>query len=84
MWAVLHFSTESISTGPPSTTIAGFETTDIEMWIQQGGGINVQGMGDAGQMTAPQVLQQMATRLETLSWGLGQQYRQILINLMTA
>ena len=84
LWAVLHLSTQPISDGAGRTTISCFETTDIESWIQQGGGISVQGMGDAAQMTASSVLQQMAVRLETLSWGLGRQYREILLNLVTA
>lgn len=84
LWAVLHFSNGPISSGHPSTVIACFETTNIGMWIQQGGGISVQGMGDVGQMTATHVLKLMVIKLETLTWGLGQQYRQILTNLMTA
>lgn len=87
MWAVIHFSSTplalSLPSSSPSVTISWSETPKLETWIQTGGAAFVQGLGDVATLTPREVLQQMATRLETLSWGLAVQYRQILLNLLT-
>ena len=81
MWAVMRLSAMPISQGVVVATASCYETGDVQRWIQNGGGLVVQGFGAVGLMSADHILQHIAARLETRSWGLGQQYRRILLDL---
>ncbi|ORY26042.1 hypothetical protein BCR39DRAFT_542336 [Naematelia encephala] len=82
LWAIIRFSFEPIAVGSPMTTIAWSETPQIENWILNGGGAIVQGLGDVSLLPPASILQHFAKQLETLSWGLAEQYRQIIITLI--
>lgn len=81
LWAIIRCSKDPIAYGTPTTTISWSETPQLETWIAHGGGAMIQGIGDVATLTTVQVLQHCADRLETLSWGLVEHYRQILVSL---
>jgi hypothetical protein len=61
--------------------ISWSDNAQVEAWIQDGGGISVQGLGNVVHLTTSALLNTMASRLDTLSWGVAAQYGQILLGL---
>lgn len=83
LWAVLRFSQEPLAEGPPFLTITWSESAQIESWISNGGGIAVQGLGDAAILTPETVLTYFMERLAGLSWSLATQYIQVLSSIVS-
>lgn len=50
-------------------------------WIQNGGRVSFQGIGDLSELTASKVLSVFIERLETMPWGISQRFRHVLMNL---
>jgi hypothetical protein len=82
LWAILQFTTQPLSHGPTTTTISWTESSQIELWIKNGGGVSIQGLGNVAQLSVAVLLQTFADRLEIMSWGLAARYRKVLINLL--
>jgi len=60
----------------------GWSSTDaVEDWIARGGGASIQGLGDLNTLTPTKVLDNFVDRLDQLSWGLAQQYKEVLLQL---
>ncbi len=82
MWAILHFSAQPLASDAlPRTVISWSENAQVQLWVQEGGGISVQGLGNVAHLSTSAVLNAMASRLDTLSWGVAAQYGQILLGL---
>jgi hypothetical protein len=71
-----------VASGPRVVTIGWSSTDGVEEWINSGGGAVIQGLGDLNMLTHTKVLETFIDRLAQLSWGLAQQYKQVLHQLL--
>ncbi|KAL1962696.1 hypothetical protein VTN77DRAFT_9240 [Rasamsonia byssochlamydoides] len=84
-WAIIKFGQGGLlggsSTGQNRTTITWSEFDDVEGWIQNGGPVSFQGLGDLAELTVSKILSTFSERLENMSWGIAQRFRHVLMNL---
>jgi hypothetical protein len=78
LWAVLLFAKKTIAEGGPTLVIDWRAGPRVDAWIARGGGAAIQALDDLARLTAEDVLRHYSKQLETLSWGLSEQYRHIL------
>ena len=61
--------------------LIGSDFDDVDGWIQNGGPISFQGLGDLAELTVPKILDTFSERLENMPWGIAQRFRHVLKNL---
>lgn len=59
----------------------GSDFDDVEGWIQTGGPVSFQGLGDLAELSVAKILTTFGEKLENMSWGLAQKFRHVLTNL---
>ncbi|KAH8805434.1 fungal transcriptional regulatory protein [Xylogone sp. PMI_703] len=82
-WTMIKFGTGLIGSSDTSNkvTITWSDSDDVYDWIQRGGPVSFQGIGNLSELTVPKVLSVFIERLENIPWGLAQRFRHVLMNL---
>lgn len=65
-----------------SAMIVSWSTTyELDNWVNNGGRLFVQGLGEMTRTKVGGILETLSRRLETLSWGSAEKYRLVLSDL---
>lgn len=62
-------------------TDLGSDSDEVYDWIQNGGPVSFQGIGDLSDLSVSKVLSVFGERLENMPWGIAQRFRHVLMNL---
>ncbi|OAQ61102.1 fungal transcriptional regulatory protein [Pochonia chlamydosporia 170] len=82
-WAITKLSsivTES-NGGGRRATITWSDSSATSDWIQQGGDVSFQALGSLSDLTSSRVLSIFIERLESMSWGIAQRFKHVLLSL---
>lgn len=61
--------------------LVGSGSSDADGWIQNGGPVSFQGIGDLAELNAAKILSVFCERLENMPWGIADRFRHVLVNL---
>ncbi|EGX97024.1 Fungal transcriptional regulatory protein [Cordyceps militaris CM01] len=80
-WALLKFSDNLGGEGQKSFSVFWSTCDDASEWARNGGAVYFQGLGDLGQLTSAKCLAIFRQRMDIMSWGLADRFKQVLLNL---
>ncbi|KAJ5963060.1 hypothetical protein N7481_013365 [Penicillium waksmanii] len=83
LWAIVKFGKELniSSSGPKRTVVTWSDFDDVDEWIQCGGPISFQGLGNLAELSEYKILSTFNERFESMSWGISLHFRHVLMNL---
>ncbi|KFY16961.1 hypothetical protein V492_00970 [Pseudogymnoascus sp. VKM F-4246] len=79
-WAIIEFGTDlgSSAAAQVRTTVTWSGSSDADGWIQNGGPVSFQGIGDLAELNAARILSVFCERLENMPWGIADRFRHVL------
>ncbi|BCS28427.1 uncharacterized protein APUU_61475A [Aspergillus puulaauensis] len=82
-WAIVKFGTELNipSSASKRTVVTWSDFDDVDEWIQSGGPISFQGLGNLAELSEAKILSTFSERLESMSWGISLHLRHVLTSL---
>ncbi|KFY26674.1 hypothetical protein V493_03945 [Pseudogymnoascus sp. VKM F-4281 (FW-2241)] len=82
-WAIIKFGIGlgSSLAAQNRTTVTWSGSNEVDGWIQNGGPVSFQGIGDLAELSVSRVLSVFSERLENMPWGIADRFRHVLVNL---
>ncbi|CEL02560.1 hypothetical protein ASPCAL03728 [Aspergillus calidoustus] len=83
LWAIIKFGSDLniSSSGSKRTVVTWSEFDNADEWIQHGGQVFFQGLGNLADLPISKLLSTFYERLEFMSWGVSVQFRHVLLDL---
>ncbi|OBT68701.1 hypothetical protein VE03_01825 [Pseudogymnoascus sp. 23342-1-I1] len=82
-WAIIKFGDGlgGSLAAQSRTTVTWSGSSEVDGWIQNGGPVSFQGIGDLAELSVSRVLSVFGERLENMPWGIADRFRHVLVNL---
>ncbi|KFZ03327.1 hypothetical protein V502_11042 [Pseudogymnoascus sp. VKM F-4520 (FW-2644)] len=82
-WAIIKFGIGlgGLSASQGRTIVTWSGSNEVDGWIQNGGPVSFQGIGDLAELSVSRVLSVFSERLENMPWGIADRFRHVLDQL---
>ncbi|KIM99147.1 hypothetical protein OIDMADRAFT_56312 [Oidiodendron maius Zn] len=82
-WAIVKFGVGigGSSDSSRETTVTWSDSDEVYSWIENGGRVTFQGIGDLSQLSVPKILGIFIERLDNMPWGIAQRFKHVLVNI---